>query len=237
MFKRQVNGLRRRAFLKVALIAAPGIALAACASAAARPAKTIEPAPLVPPTKGAAPTGDNDKTAWASQAYETLPATPACGDDDEPTPPQTAGPFYTPNTPQRSSFLEPGIGGTRMIVAGYVLDTQCRPIPGAMLEFWHCNAVGIYDNVSYKLRGHFFADKAGRYALETIMPGIYPGRTRHFHARVQAPNQPALTTQLYFPGEALNARDRLFRPECLMEVRDSADGSKIGLFNFVLALR
>ncbi len=165
-----------------------------------------------------------------------LPPTPACG-DDEPTPPQTAGPFYTPNTPQRSSFLEPGIDGTRMIATGYVLDTACQPIPGAMLDFWHCDASGVYDNVGYKLRGHFFADGAGRYALETIRPGIYPGRTRHFHVRVQAPNQPVLTTQLYFPGEALNARDRLFRPECLMEVRDNADGSKTGLFNFVLELR
>jgi len=39
------------------------------------------------------------------------------------------------------------------------------------------------------------------------VPGIYVGRTRHFHLKVQAPNRPLLTTQLYFPGEAVNARD------------------------------
>lgn len=95
-----------------------------------------------------------------------------------------------------------------------------------MLEFWHCNAVGIYDTVSYKLRGHLFAAKARRYALETIMPGIYTGRTRYFHARVQAPNQPALTTQLYvFPGEALNGA----RPTLSARMPDGS-ARQLGLF-------
>ncbi|MDW8351853.1 MAG: hypothetical protein RML99_08075 [Anaerolineae bacterium] len=222
MLKPPANNLNRRSFLRAMLIASSGIALAACAPAAPPSSPTSEPAPTIP-------------KATDAEIAGALPPTPAC-DDDEPTPPQTAGPFYTPNTPRRNSFLEPGISGTRMIVTGYVLDTACRPIPGAMLDFWHCDDAGVYDNFGYKLRGHFFADEAGRYTLETIQPGIYPGRTRHFHVRVQAPNRPVLTTQLYFPGERLNARDALFRPECLMEVRTNADGSKTGFFNFVLKL-
>jgi protocatechuate 3,4-dioxygenase beta subunit len=208
--------------------------LAACSAAVAEPhAGAAEPAPTSAPS---ALTEAPSSSATQAASSLILPPTPAC-EDDEPTPPQTAGPFYTPHTPQRNSFLEPGVVGTRMTISGYVLDTACQPIAGAMLDFWHCDASGNYDNVGYKLRGHFFADQAGRYMLETIQPGIYPGRTRHFHVRVQAPNQPVLTTQLYFPDEPLNARDRIFRPECLMDVQDNADGSKAGTFNFVLALR
>jgi protocatechuate 3,4-dioxygenase beta subunit len=39
----------------------------------------------------------------------------------------------------------------------------------------------------------------GRYRFRTILPALYPGRTRHYHFKVQAPEQPVLTTQLYFP--------------------------------------
>ena len=68
------------------------------------------------------------------------------------------------------------------------------------------------------------------------MPGVYPGRTRHFHVKVQAPNGPVLTTQLYFPGEAGNQRDPIFSRDLVMQVRDAADG-KTGTFDFVLDLR
>jgi protocatechuate 3,4-dioxygenase beta subunit len=165
-----------------------------------------------------------------------LPPTPACGDDDDDlTPPQTEGPFYTPSTPERNSLLEPDMPGTKLIVTGYVLATDCQPVAQALLDFWHCDDAGVYDNVGYRLRGHQFTDDQGQYFLETIMPGVYTGRTRHIHVKVQAPNQPVLTTQLYFPNEPDNARDGIFQPELLMDVQDVADG-KAGTFNFVLAV-
>jgi protocatechuate 3,4-dioxygenase beta subunit len=169
-----------------------------------------------------------------TEVAQTLPPTPACGDDDdEPTPMQTEGPYYTPNTPERVSFLEPDTPGTKLVVTGYVLSTTCRPITQALLDFWHCDDAGVYDNVGYQLRGHQFTDAQGRYSLETIMPGIYTGRTRHIHVKVQAPNQPVLTTQLYFPGEPANATDRIYQPELLLEIQDATDG-KAATFNFVL---
>jgi protocatechuate 3,4-dioxygenase beta subunit len=67
------------------------------------------------------------------------------------------------------------------------------------------------------------------------VPGVYPGRTRHFHVRVQAPNQPVLTTQLYFPDEPANRSDSIFRPELVLVVRDDA-GAKGAAFDFVLAV-
>ena len=65
------------------------------------------------------------------------------------------------------------------------------------------------------------------------MPGLYTGRTRHVHVKVQAPNQPLLTTQLYFPGETGNNRDSIFNSALAMAVQDAADG-KAAEFNFVL---
>jgi protocatechuate 3,4-dioxygenase beta subunit len=165
-----------------------------------------------------------------------LAPTPACVDDDdlEATVPQTEGPFYTPDTPQRQSLLEPGIPGTKLVVSGYVYDTACQPIPGALLDFWQCDDAGVYDNAGYRLRGHQFADDEGRFVLETIVPGLYAGRTRHIHVKAQAPNQPVLTTQLYFPDEPANATDGIFDPALVMDMEDAADG-EVGFFTFVLS--
>jgi protocatechuate 3,4-dioxygenase beta subunit len=163
----------------------------------------------------------------------SLAPTPQCGDDDDVTPPQTAGPFYTPNSPKRTSLREPGLTGTPLTVTGFVLTTSCQAVAGALVDFWHANDAGEYDNVGYKLRGHQFTDAQGRYTLETIVPGLYPGRTRHIHVRVQAPNQPVLTTQLYFPDEPDNTRDGLFDSALLVEEQPAENG-RAATFNFVL---
>jgi protocatechuate 3,4-dioxygenase beta subunit len=165
-----------------------------------------------------------------------LVSTPECGDDDDLTAtlPQTAGPFYTPNTPERRSLLEPGMPGTRLVVSGYVYSTGCQPISGALLDFWQADDAGVYDNEGYRLRGHQFADEDGRFELETIVPGLYPGRTRHIHVIAQAPNQPILITQLYFPEEPANASDAIFNPALVMDVQEAEDGEAAS-FNFALS--
>jgi len=167
--------------------------------------------------------------AW----MQTLEATPACSENDDATPPQTEGPFYKPSSPQRSSLFEPGMKGTRILVQGYVRSTRCKPIGGALVDFWQADAAGVYDNAGYKLRGHQYTDESGRYSFETVVPGLYPGRTRHFHVRVQAPNNPILTTQLYFPGEPQNRRDRIFNEKLLLTMRQNG-GAKVATFDFAL---
>jgi protocatechuate 3,4-dioxygenase beta subunit len=164
----------------------------------------------------------------------TLAPTPACDDGDDATPEQTEGPFFTPDSPERTSFLESGIEGTRLVLAGSVLATDCTPVAGALLDFWHADAQGEYDNEGYRLRGHQFADRRGRYRLETIVPGVYTGRTRHIHVKVQAPDRPVLTTQLYFPGEPGNDSDSIFDPSLLVELRRSDTGA--ARFDFVLGV-
>lgn len=163
----------------------------------------------------------------------TLPLTPACAEKDDATLAQTEGPYYKRNSPQRTSLLEPGITGVTIVVSGSVLSRDCQPIARALVDFWQADAQGVYDNTGSKLRGHQFTDEAGRYSLETVVPGLYPGRTRHLHVKVQAPQQPILTTQLYLPGEPSNATDRLFNRRLLMTVQDSK-GSQVAMFDFVL---
>jgi protocatechuate 3,4-dioxygenase beta subunit len=168
-------------------------------------------------------------------AAREMEPTPACSDGDDITPPQTPGPFFKPHSPERRLLIEPGMRGTRIVLDGNVRTTKCKPVPGALVDFWQADASGAYDNTGYTLRGHQFADNQGRYRLETIVPGLYPGRTRHFHVRVQAPNRPVLTTQLYFPGETENKRDGIFNPKLIIAVRESS-GGKAGIFDFVVEI-
>ena len=171
--------------------------------------------------------------AWAAALVTGARGATACGGAGAVTPPQTEGPYFKPNSPARASLIEPGMPGTRLVVEGAVLTADCKPVPRALLDFWQADAGGRYDNDGQRLRGHQVTDDAGRYRLETVVPAQYPGRTRHIHVKVQAPGRPALTTQLYFPGESANQRDGIFDPKLVMKVRD-VEGGKIGAFDFVL---
>ncbi|MFE6223938.1 MULTISPECIES: carbohydrate-binding protein [unclassified Streptomyces] len=157
--------------------------------------------------------------------------TPACDDGDDPTPPQMEGPYFKPNSPRRNTLNDGP--GTRLTVSGYVFGRACRPISGVLLDFWQADVNGAYDNTGYRFRGHQFTGADGSFTLTTIVPGLYPGRTRHLHVKVQAPGRPVLTTQLYFPNEPRNTTDSLFDPRLLMTVRD-AGGGREAAFDFVL---
>jgi protocatechuate 3,4-dioxygenase beta subunit len=168
----------------------------------------------------------------AAQAPPLQP-TPACPDGPAPTPRQTEGPFFKRDSPRRTSLLEAGVSGTRIVVTGVVLYTDCQPVARALIDVWHADADGEYDNAGHRLRGHQLTDDHGRFRLETIVPGLYPGRTRHFHVKVQAPGRPVLTTQLYFPQEPGNQTDPLFNPNLVLKVGDG-EGSKLASFAFIL---
>jgi protocatechuate 3,4-dioxygenase beta subunit len=166
---------------------------------------------------------------------DLLPVTSQCSDGDEPTPRQTEGPYFTPNSPERTNLIEDGMPGERMALAGFVLDRRCRPVDRALLDLWHCDAAGVYDNRGYRLRGHQFSGAQGRFVFETIVPGKYPGRTRHYHIKVQAPGQGILTTQLYFPGEPGNEADTIFNPALLLDIPLDR-GPNLARYDFVLDL-
>ncbi|SEF27279.1 Protocatechuate 3,4-dioxygenase beta subunit [Amycolatopsis pretoriensis] len=159
--------------------------------------------------------------------------TPACHDGDEPTIEQTEGPYFKPNSPERTDLVTPGTPGTRLTVSGYVFGRACLPISRVLLDFWQADVNGAYDNTGYTFRGHQYTDAQGAFRLSTIVPGLYPGRTRHIHVKVQAPGRPILTTQLYFPNEPRNNTDTIFDARLLMTVRDNGS-AKEGAFDFVL---
>jgi protocatechuate 3,4-dioxygenase beta subunit len=152
----------------------------------------------------------------------TLPA-PVCG---SLTQPQTEGPYYSPNTPERNILFEEGMEGTKLILAGYVLDQDCNPVPNAWLDFWQADARGEYDNAGYRLRGHQYTDEQGRYYLETVLPGLYQSRPiEHIHVKVRPEGGEEITSQLYFPNQPVEG--------LTVQLEDRGDYT-VGYFNFVV---
>lgn len=150
----------------------------------------------------------------------------SCG---KSTPRQTEGPFFKPASPERNVLVEGKPAA--LLVTGRVLGADCKPVAHALLDFWHADDKGEYDNRGFHYRGHQFTDADGRYRLETIVPAEYPGRARHIHVKLQRPGGKILTTQLYFPNNPTNERDGIFSPELVMQM---AAGGR-GAYDFVVA--
>lgn len=234
--RKQLTG---RTILGLNVVIGLGVILAACsATSTTTPAQNVGTAQ---PTVSASRTTSLPTQATATAAPTETVVTPtanvselpSCKSPATPTLAQTEGPYYKANSPERASLIEPGMSGTKLIVTGYVLTPDCQPIAKAWLDFWQADDQGAYDNTGYRLRGHLFTDEQGRYQLETIFPGEYPGRTQHIHVKVQVANGPILTTQIYFPGEPGNDSDSIFNPALLADLQDTADG-KVATFSFVV---
>ncbi|MCP5151415.1 MAG: intradiol ring-cleavage dioxygenase [Ectothiorhodospiraceae bacterium] len=141
------------------------------------------------------------------------------------TPAQTSGPFY-PRTPpvEVDADLTSVAGraparGAHTELTGRVLDTGGRPLSGAMVEIWQCDAHGRYHHPGddrpvpldpgFQGYGHTRCDAAGGYRFRTIRPVAYPGRAPHIHVAVRESGSVRLVTQLYVAGAPENASDRL----------------------------
>lgn len=223
-----------------------GLLVAACAGAPEPPPPSIATAAPASAPGGAGASATAAASAPVAQPSATTApevpraSTPPPPNDCRPgalTPAQGEGPFYKANPPQRSSLLEAGSPGTRLLLTGIVRGTDCQPIAGARVDFWQTDAAGVYDNAGYGFRGYQIADAAGAYRLESVVPAEYPGRTTHIHVKVTPPGGPTLTSQLYFPDVARKAADGGFRPELV--VRDLVRGPEgvSARFDFVVAGR
>ena len=159
--------------------------------------------------------------------------TPACKDADDPTEEQIEGPYFKPRSPMRGDLVVAGTRATVVTVEGRVLSRSCRPVGGALLDLWHADENGDYDNSGFRYRGHLLSDASGLYRFRTILPGLYPGRTRHYHFKVQAQRLPVLTTQLYFPRERGNDNDSFFSDALLMGFDEGPAGAT-ARFDFIL---
>jgi protocatechuate 3,4-dioxygenase beta subunit len=151
------------------------------------------------------------------------------------TPHQDEGPFYlngydrTKPVPVVNDLtVVPGATGapegTVIHVTGKVVDAECRPVKGAVVEIWQANARGRYVHAAdpnpapkdpnFLGIGQAITDDAGVYAFKTIRPGAYPvpgGWTRpsHVHFKVHGGFYHMMITQMYFAGDEHNQKDFL----------------------------
>jgi protocatechuate 3,4-dioxygenase beta subunit len=200
------------------------------------------------------------RAAGAVAASASLPAAAA---SLLATPPQTTGPFYPlalPLDADNDLVMIEGrpdrAAGTILHLAGRVLDSDGRPVPGVRVEIWQCDAFGVYHHArdrhgpadaNFQGFGHTNVDDQGGYRFRTIEPVPYPGRTPHIHFKVIGPGFAPLTTQMYVQDHPSNAGDGLYRRlgerARLVTVRlepapdlepTVKSGAKRGLFDIVL---
>ena len=120
------------------------------------------------------------------------------------TPEQTEGPYYV-DGPKVRRDIRGGRPGTRLMLRLRVVDAStCKPIKGAAVDIWHCDASGDYSGVGDQvgkmfLRGVQRTDATGTATFTTVYPGWYPGRCVHIHVKVHVGGNVVHTGQLYFP--------------------------------------
>jgi protocatechuate 3,4-dioxygenase beta subunit len=145
------------------------------------------------------------------------------------TPEQTEGPYYVDTEKVRRDIRE-GKPGLAMLLRTTVVDAStCKPIKGAAVDVWHCDAGGAYSGVDGDtgtfLRGIQRSDARGLTTFLTIFPGWYPGRTTHVHVKVHLGGNVVHTGQIYFPESAVAtaAKRSPYRLRGEPDTRNAAD--------------
>lgn len=161
-------------------------------------------------TAVAAASADPAATATASANSTALPNCVA-------TPEQTVGPYYADVQLNRSDVrsdtstgvVKDGVPLQLTIRVSQISSAGCAPLPGAIVEIWHCDAQGVYSAFAQEgtanqnfLRGYQTTDANGQVQFTTIYPGWYQGRTVHIHFKVHTTGANGqayeFTSQLYF---------------------------------------
>jgi protocatechuate 3,4-dioxygenase beta subunit len=161
---------------------------------------------------------------------------------------QPYGPFYRPGAPFRGKLSLPGEPGTTFILSGRVwaYDTK-RPLPGAVLDFWHVDMQEKYSNgtTDFRNRGRLISSETGQYELESIRPIPYrpnPSgapdfwRCAHFHLVAVCPGYQPLVTEIHFQGDAKKS-DPMYRIENAITVEERSVNGKVfqtGVFDVIL---
>jgi protocatechuate 3,4-dioxygenase beta subunit len=133
-------------------------------------------------------------------------------------PEQTEGPYFVDEKLNRSDIrtdpsdnsVKPGAPLKLEFQVSRIAAGACTPLAGAVVDIWHCDALGVYSDVRDAgfdtrgrkfLRGYQETDANGSAAFFTIYPGWYEGRAVHIHFKVRAPQSARaqeFTSQLYF---------------------------------------
>ncbi len=159
----------------------------------------------------AKPTGTSTQTPTRT----ALATTPTC----VVRPQQTEGPYFVDEKLNRSDIRsDPSDGSVKQGVplrlvfhVSQIDSSSCTPLTGATVDIWHCDALGVYSDVTDPsfstvgkkfLRGYQVTDANGTVEFVTIYPGWYPGRTVHIHFKIRTDSASQrgyeFTSQLYF---------------------------------------
>jgi protocatechuate 3,4-dioxygenase beta subunit len=87
---------------------------------------------------------------------EPLAPTPQCHDGDAPTVRQTEGPYFKPSSPQRADLVEPNSNARLVELSGRVLTRSCGPVAQALVDLWHADERGEYDDRRFRYRGYLW---------------------------------------------------------------------------------
>ena len=189
-------------------------------------------APSATPLATAASSATASAAAATAAATQATAATVGCTAPAAAIVELTEGPYYKANPPQNATLRTAGVAGTPLTLTGYVVSKSCQPIANARLDFWQADGNGNYDNSGYTLRGWQLTDANGAYRLETVIPGLYPGRTEHIHFKLTV-NGKTYTSQLFFPGISQNASDSIYSAQMLVKLNTSTSPVS-GTFTFVV---
>lgn len=205
----------RRSFLRVGGGAIVGAAvLGACSSDddepeadAADPTTTTTAAPDDPGTDDPV-VDDPNPDGPTSLSAEDFLGLAAC----LLLPEEVEGPYYLDDDLVRRDLTEL-LDGHRLRLGLMVVDPDCLPIPGAVVDVWHADVDGDYSGFADGstgrgdgdgaggtafLRGTQVADAEGIVEFTTLYPGWYRGRAVHIHLKVHLEDETVLTTQLVF---------------------------------------
>jgi protocatechuate 3,4-dioxygenase beta subunit len=123
-------------------------------------------------------------------------------------PEMTEGPYYVEGDKVRRNITEGKPGVPLTLRLSVVNASSCKPIKGAAVDIWHCDAGGVYSATSAQdtedlhfLRGIQRTDKNGLAIFKTIYPGWYQGRAVHIHLKVYLGGSTVHTGQLFFPDK------------------------------------
>ncbi len=180
------------------------------------------------------------------------------------TPPEVEGPFYPVVAQKDWDFdltkiegLDGIAEGAHVIISGRIIDIKGNPVEGVTVDLWQANAKGRYrhphDENPAPLDPNFQgwaivqSGENGGFRFKTVMPGKYPAaddwvRPPHIHFKISKKGYIELTTQMYFPDQALNDSDALLKRKntserALMVAKKSGqeDGLDVFEHNIILA--
>jgi protocatechuate 3,4-dioxygenase beta subunit len=170
------------------------------------------------------------KGSWFTDEASAGPAAVASGAVScVLAPEQTEGPYYVANEKARRNITEGRPGRPLTLRLAVVDASTCRPIKGAAVDVWHCDALGSYSGVDGDdgtfMRGVQRTNAQGIATFRTVYPGWYQGRTVHIHVKVHVRGNVVHTGQLYFPDRVTDAvyRRSPYSRRPNRDVRNTAD--------------